>query len=312
MNKEFGAIILSPSCDNNCLFCGDIKTASENEIKEQEIKAFKNLEEFKKKGIKQIEISGCDPIEYENIAELIEYIKKDFDFVQLSAHGRNLSNKEFAKKLVDSGVDKLRIPIYGSNAETHDAVTRVKGSFNETLQGIKNIIELSPKLEMQLSTLIMQENKNDMINIINLIKSLGITDFYVTIPCISTIQESSYIPLKDIGPYVKEILDYSKKNKFPITIMEVPFCIFGFFDELIINTNLPPDLGENNQPPEEYRTNIKDMPSYRIKEKPEICNKCACTQFCGGFFKKDLDKYGVGALKPISLVEYISSLKANL
>ncbi|MCD6226803.1 MAG: hypothetical protein J7J93_03360 [Candidatus Aenigmarchaeota archaeon] len=54
MNSEWGAIILNPSCSNNCVFCtaGGHK-AKESDIRKQEINVAKNLIDFKKKQIKK-------------------------------------------------------------------------------------------------------------------------------------------------------------------------------------------------------------------------------------------------------------------
>jgi len=106
-SKSFGGVILSPGCINRCLFCSPSK-ASREEVREQATRVAKNLVEFKKKGIKKIEISGSDPIEYESIIPLVKYIKKmGFEFVQLSTHGRFLADEKFFNKLIQAGIDKL-------------------------------------------------------------------------------------------------------------------------------------------------------------------------------------------------------------
>lgn len=48
-----------------------------------------------------------------------------------------------------------------------------------------------------------------------------------------------------------------------------------------------------------YKTNIKDIPVYRIKIKLKICKKCFCNSVCDGFLKRDIEKFGIGDLKPI-------------
>ncbi|MCX6758945.1 MAG: radical SAM protein, partial [Candidatus Nealsonbacteria bacterium] len=132
--KNVGGVLINPFCSLFCLFCGGKKKVTSDEIKKQEIKVYKNLQDFKREGIKRIEISGSDPSEYEEIAELICYIKEEgFNYVQLSTNGVKLSDPSFLNKLVSSGVDELRIPIYGSNAKVHDSVTRTPGSFNKVV-----------------------------------------------------------------------------------------------------------------------------------------------------------------------------------
>ncbi len=294
------AIILSPSCGNSCLFCGSPRSKSKEEIKEEEINALKNVIDFRKQGLKGIEISGCDPIEYGKIAKLIRIIKENnFEHIMLSTHGRRLADRSFANEMIKSGVTKLRIPVYGSNSTIHDSITRASGSFEETLKGIQYILENS-SIKIRISCLIVQQNKEDLVNIIDLVNSLGIKDFTFSIPCIPSDEYvSHYIPIKDLGVFIKEVEQHAAKINFPLIFIEIPFCVFGESKSRIDNKCGPPNLGKYCQPTGRYKTHIKDMPSYRLKKKVSICDHCKASGICDGFFVKDIDKFGIGDLKPV-------------
>ncbi len=273
------------------------------EIKQQEQKIHENLLDFRRKGAARISISGSDPIEYKKIIPLIKRIKEQgFEFVKLSTHGRRLSDKRFLEEFVGSGIDQVRIPLYGSTAKVHDSVTCSEGSFDETLKGIQGLLE-KPQIQVQVSSLIARQNKGDLLNLIDLVSGMGIKDFYFSIPCIikNGDYSSFYIPIKDLAPIVREAYHYALEKKFDLHFWEIPFCVFGLIDrERINNTTSPPDLGKHCQPPERHRTNVKDLPSYRLKTKPEMCSGCECFGFCNGFFLNDFSVFGNGNLKPIA------------
>jgi len=298
--KEWGGVILSPCCKNTCFFCSPRKKIDKILLNKEKINVFKNLIDFKKKGVKKIEISGCDPIEYPYIFELVDYIKKlGFSEIQLSTHGRNFSNEEFVKKIELAGLTKVRIPLYGSTSEIHDATVGDKGGFKETIKGIRNLSKT--KIDIQISTLITAKNKNNLIQLADLIKGIGITDFYISVPLLSFSGDRSfYIPLKELKPYFKKIYDYSKKTNYDMQFFEIPFCILGFYDESMQNKIYPPDLGKYCQPMKMHKTNIKDIPAYRVKIKSKICDKCSCSSVCDGFFKKDFEEFGIKGLKPVT------------
>jgi MoaA/NifB/PqqE/SkfB family radical SAM enzyme len=304
--KTIGGIILNPGCSLSCVFCGGCKKPAESEMKEQSLKVYKNLEDLKEKGYKKITISGSDPIEYKYITELIRFIKEEegFEWVQLSTHGGRLANSSFLKKLILSGIDELRIPIYGSTAKIHDSVTQKKGSFDDIITGIKNLLKETSRVNIQISSLILKENKNDLLNIVNLIDKLGIKNLYFSIPCLvnnlSQDYSSFYIPFKNLGPYLKKLYKYALKVNDKIFFLEIPFCVFGAFNpKNIKNTSLPPNLGKYCQPPNIYKTSISDLPSYRVKKKIKICNNCRASSHCDGFFSNDINRYGIGNLKSI-------------
>ena len=300
MVKEYGGLIINPYCSNYCVFCRKIPKASLSELKKQEVSIAKNLVEFKKKGIKKIEISGADPIEYSKIVLLINYIKEaGFDFVQLSSHSKRLADKLFLDELMNSGIDKLRIPIYGPEARIHDSVTRTKGSFNATIRGIKKLSEKSSNIQIQITCLITQQNKNYLKEIISLVKELGIIDFYFSIPCVKNNNYSYYLPFKDLCPYVRNAYNYAAEIDYQVSFMEIPSCVFNIISDSINNMPLPPDHGNHCQTLKALRTSVKDLPSYRVKKKIKMCNICKVKDTCDGFFLNDIKKYGAGNLKPI-------------
>jgi MoaA/NifB/PqqE/SkfB family radical SAM enzyme len=301
MDKKTAGIIISPCCSLACVFCGGHNKSSEQEIKKQELNVYKNIQDFKQKGFERIAISGSDPIEYEEIIELIKYIKtQGFKWVQLSTHGNRMSNPVFLKKLINSGVDRLRIPIYGSNAKVHDSVTRTKGSFNKVMFGIRKILKDAPQINIQISCLVLKQNKNDLLNVVDFITNLGIENFYFSIPCLEEEPPSFYIPIKDLSPILNKLYKHVLKVNDNIRFLEIPFCVFGEFNlKNIGNMCYPPDLGKYNQPPERLKTSTLDLPSYRVKKKIEICKGCKAFNSCDGFFVNDIDKFGTGNLKKI-------------
>ena len=304
--KTTGGIILNPGCSLSCIFCGGARKRTELEIREQALAAYRNLKDLKEKGYKRIAISGSDPIEYEYITELIKYIKEDegFKWVQLSTHGTRLADPVFLKKLTNSGVDELRMPIYGSTAKIHDSVTKKRGSFNQITAGIKNLLKRTDRIRILISCLIMKQNKNDLLNIVDFVDRLGIKNFYFSIPClvprISGDYSSFYIPFKDLGGYLKKLYKHALRVNDKIFFLEIPFCAFGVFDPgHIRNVSGPPDLGKYCQPPQLYKTSVPSLPSYRLKKKVRMCKHCKASSRCDGFFCNDINRYGVGKLKPI-------------
>jgi len=307
--KDYGGIVLKPGCSNSCVFCGlpEMRktTVSSTEIRRQVVNSYKNLIDFKKQGIRNIVISGNDPLEYKRITQMIEYMKKTgFEFIQMATNGVRLSDNYFLDRFIKSGIDKLIIPLYGSNSKIHDSVTQTPGSFIRTLKGIKGILKKAADIKIQINSLILQQNKDNLLDLMDLVESkLNIKDINFSIPCITNCSYYSYyIPFKDLGPYVRKIYDYALKMNYKISFTEIPYCVFGYIDRARIdNAGLPPNLGKYCQPPKPVKTSIKDMPSYRLKRKIKMCKNCKASPFCDGFFINDIDRlFGTGDLKPLS------------
>ena len=307
IKNKFSGVIINPGCSLNCVFCGGHSRAPEIQLKKQEIGVYQNLQDFKARGVKGLSISGSDPIEYEKITELIKYIKDEgFTFIQLATNGTRLADPSFLESLISSGLSAIKIPLYGSEKKIHDAVTRTAGSFDDVIEGIKNLIKKAPEIEIKLTCLVLKQNKDDLFNIVDIATEMGIKNLSFSIPCLTEKDDSFYIPLKDLSPYFKKLYNYAFKINNKIMFIEIPFCVFDQFNMKNINNRVsPPALGQYNQPLEVVRTGIPNLPSYRLKKKIPACNDCRAFDYCDGFFVNDINRFGVGEIKPIK------SIKAN-
>jgi MoaA/NifB/PqqE/SkfB family radical SAM enzyme len=159
-----------------------------------------------------------------------------------------------------------------------------------------------PELKLQVSTLVTEQNKTDLSNIIDLMIDLKVSDYYMAQAMIKFNNDKVfwYLPLKDMGKYVLAAYQHASKKKFPLKFMEVPYCVFGFYDESIINNCLPPDHGSFCQPRKEVSSWVKDLPSYRVKIKIDMCGPCKYSHKCDGLIKNDVDRFGVDSLKAIN------------
>ena len=297
--ERMAALIISPYCDNNCVFCGSQPPISDHELNKLESELEQNIEYHLNAGFKNIELSGCDPGEYKAIHKLVKRLKdKGFKYVLLSTNGNRFSDYELAKKLVEKGLDAVKIPLYGSTADIHESVTRKKKSFEQAVNALKNFKNLG--IQVKINSLIVQQNKLDLFNLFNLMLNFtGWKNCIFSIPCLSQFSSPTnfYLPIKDLKEYITPLIHYGLINKkFPL-FAEIPFCSIGFYYPYLCKSSVPPRGLQ--QPPDMYKSDKKDIPNYRLKKKLEMCKGCSVADKCDGFFVNDADKYGTGDLKPV-------------
>lgn len=143
--KEF-YFNITYTCNSHCIFCAadhDISPIN-NIITLDMMKDLITFHQIQAGDI--VVLNGGEPTtnpEFINIISL--FSEKKISTIAYS-NGRNLSNYNYCRKLIEAGLNKISIPIFGFNSETHDYCTGVKNSFEETIAGIQNIIELRKKL----------------------------------------------------------------------------------------------------------------------------------------------------------------------
>lgn len=285
-DNKTGIIFIGQECSNRCVFCQNTfnKQLSAGELRRQEAKACKDLEDYQNEGCSSITITGSDPLGYKKLIPMVEYIKKlGFSDIILCTHGRVAQDDKIMEKLADAGISSFRIPLYGSNAKIHDSVTRSNGSFEETIKGIKSIKNIKKQVRLTIITAILNQNKDDIPRILKLAFSFKPDNFqFDTIYLYPSVRDiSSYVPYRDLGRHIKRAADYAYENNIKnIQFNDIPYCVFGFDSELVV---MPKHFAE--------------LKKWKIK--PEICNQCKLKGECDGFYFNDIKRFGTGGLKPI-------------
>lgn len=293
--ESIGGILLGPGCKNHCEFCVGGK-ASPQHMREKELGIARDILSYMKKGYDSIEISGGDPIEYDKIVGLVRYLKKcGFSRIMMSTHGRNLCDMDFAKDLISAGITLLRIPIYGVTSEVHDSVTRSPGSFEETIQGIKNVKKINPDVKLLLHTLILQENKETLFELYSFAKSFDCINFDIATLYLPKDTLSSYVPYKDMSRYLKV---FHNEQSNVLSFHEIPHCVFGKYNpSIVISTTY--DHGKYSQYMSSLKTPDPNVSVYRVKVKVDACDRCSCRDSCDGFLATDLDRFGTEWIRPL-------------
>ncbi len=162
-------LALTYHCNNNCIHCYNNRRDSEELSTEQWKKVLDILWEI---GIPHIVFTGGEPTMRDDLPELIAHAEKNGQITGLNTNGRKLKDKEYLEKLIASGLDHVQITLESLNPKTHELITRIPGSFEETLQGIKNAI--SSGIYLVTNTTIMAENKDEIIPTIEFLRDLGV------------------------------------------------------------------------------------------------------------------------------------------
>ncbi len=160
-------------CDNKCLHCYVGGPKEKQEMNTQEW-VFA-IDKLYKIGIPHVTFTGGEPTLREDLRDLIAHTQKIGLVSGLVTNGRRLKDEAYFKSLVEAGLDHVQITIESHNPKVHDRITGVKGSWNDTLQGLKNAIA-SPIYTVSNTTL-NQYNAKDITKTIDFLYSLGLKQF---------------------------------------------------------------------------------------------------------------------------------------
>ncbi|MFT4304433.1 MAG: radical SAM protein [Candidatus Woesearchaeota archaeon] len=167
MNKIF-YLDINNSCNNNCRGCAVDPSTSINNYKEfSYIK--KELLKGKTQGYNILHPVGGEPTLHPNLVKILSTANKIYDKIAITSNGRRFSYYSYAQKFKNLNVD-FNISLGGPNEKIHDTWTNSKGSFNETIKGIKNIKHMNKKL--CLNIILWKQSSKVLMDFIDLINEI--------------------------------------------------------------------------------------------------------------------------------------------
>ncbi len=311
LNKPSDQVFLAMlgfSCNNNCIMC--TTKPKEKNYKDRTIQEIlDDLQEGIKQGFRRVEFTGGEPTIREDILDLIKFAKDlGYEDIALSTNGRMLNYDDFAKKLIENGLGRINFSLYGHNAKIHDAVTRTPKSFEQTIQGIKNIQKF-PEVIIIVNTVVSQLNhlhlvdmgkfvlslKIKFFNILDLIPDGYAKDFYKTLA----------VRINDLSEALNDLENILNKFNL-VTFFDFPLCLFKPGIKNNLHTAFITAEGRKNiakqvgYKPVRFKKKENDIYTDIHKERINTCVKCKFYKECGGIWKDYLDLYGQKEIMALS------------
>ena len=160
-------------CQNNCLHCYAGGPHETPELTTEEWKSVINR--LHQIGVFILTFTGGEPTLREDLPELLLYAQEKGMVTGLITNGRRLKDKAYVKNLEKTGLDFIQVTLESHKPEIHDLITATKGSWKETVRGIRNIIPT--QIYATTNTTLSKYNAPDFLDTIDLLKSLRVAAF---------------------------------------------------------------------------------------------------------------------------------------
>jgi MoaA/NifB/PqqE/SkfB family radical SAM enzyme len=299
------AVILGYQCNNYCKFCycADKREAAIPPLKTKEAKRV--LEEGRARGSTFVDFLGGEPTIRNDLVELITYARElGYSDISITTNGRMLANKEYAKELIDAGLNQAIFSIHGHKPELHDYLVSTKGAFKQVTQGMKNMKMLKPDFFIATNTVMLKPNVKHLPKIAELCISLGSRSLEFIFP---HPRGNAYRNFDKLVPHLEElILPIRKtiavgiKHKVSHVMMRyVPMCYMfgclGYLSEYVAKSTLK----EQHIGPEFQDLNVEKGRATVGRIKGPQCFGCKHYKECEGIFVEYAEKRGFGELIPM-------------
>ncbi len=269
-------IYIGYHCNNNCIFCSEadgyleaLKIKTTDQVK-KEIIAARQQYNF-------INFMGREPTLRNDFIDIIKFAQQQhFEQIGFTTNGRMLAYPEFTQRILRTGINQVAISLIGNNHIIHDKQTQVKGSFMQTIHGIKNVIKFKdPDTSLLINIPLNKLNYLSLKPSLDLLVKLGVREINIlfVFPLSERSQNKNIImSMSKLGAHVfKVIKPYLQNPNLKILLVEFLPC------------SLPKEARQLFFPCLE-----KNPEKIRIP----LCSQCSYKGKCDGVLKNYIDLYG--------------------
>ncbi len=206
---------VTSACNLKCRHCSANAVNTANDLTTGE--ALDTIDKLADMGVTILAFSGGEPLMRKDIFKLAKITADHGIFAAMATNG-TLMTEAVADKLKDSGVEYLQISLDGASPDTHDTFRGVPGSFQRTLQGVKNAV--SRDFFVNISTTVTKLNYQEVPKILDLCEALQV-DWFMFYNFIPTGRGHEILDL-DLSPREREDLLktlYLRNKESPISLL---------------------------------------------------------------------------------------------
>lgn len=263
-------IFMTGNCNSNCIMC----PASDYERKENYGDRRDIIREYISMlppDLKNYVVTGGEPTMNPGLfLDVMQELAVRFPKAEalLLSNGRSMSVCSFVEKMLEHCPPFLTvaIPLHASTAELHDRITNAKGSFEQTMKGIHNLLNKGVSVEIRI--VVSKLNRDSITELCS----------FITNTC-SRVLRVNFIGLEVRGNcYTNRDITYiSPRQSFQSAKNGI---------KLLIASGI--DVGLYNYPlccvDEGYRFLCKrSISPEKVRYAPD-CEECTVRSYCGGLF----------------------------
>jgi radical SAM protein with 4Fe4S-binding SPASM domain len=146
---------LTYRCNERCVHCY-LDHDDHGEMTTTEIKEL--LDQMADAGVFYLTVSGGEIMMRRDFFEILEHARLRTFCIKLKTNGVLIRKKE-AQRLRELGVESVQISIYSHRPEVHDAITKMPGSFRQSIEAVRLLRK--HRIHVDMANVLMIHNVHD-------------------------------------------------------------------------------------------------------------------------------------------------------
>lgn len=164
-------LVLTYACDNTCAHCY-VAEDHKGKISMEPADWRRVMDILWEVGVPHVTFTGGEATLHPHLRGLIEYAEDLGLVTGLLTNGRKLADKDYLAGLVEAGLDHVQITLESHDEAVHDAMVGVEGAWKQTVQGVRNALELP--LYVLTNTTLTKRNVGGLEQTVEFLAELGL------------------------------------------------------------------------------------------------------------------------------------------
>lgn len=195
-------LMLTKRCNLSCKFCNfPFRNYRAKDMTRED--AFRVIIQAANLGIKDLEITGGEPLLHPELFEIIDYAMSKSMLVHITTNGLLLSRS--IEQIVSSKPKTICVSVDGQEG-THDELRGLGGCYKKVLEGIEMLQRRVPDIVITVSFVVTNKNVHELDGVYNYFKGKGIKVYFWPVNNQPQFYLTSKLEKKNYVDFVKKLL----------------------------------------------------------------------------------------------------------
>lgn len=156
-------------CNHLCTFCYNSPNGQREMTTPQIFEALRKIAEF---GVLYVTLTGGEALCHKDFFKIAKEARRLGMALRIYSNGYLMADKGMVRKIKELNPVEVEISLHGARAETHEALTHIKGSFQKTVQALQNLVDAGIKVNLKCP--ITRLNQDELYGVREIADRLGL------------------------------------------------------------------------------------------------------------------------------------------
>jgi sulfatase maturation enzyme AslB (radical SAM superfamily) len=300
-------------CNEHCVFCASDLTNTlggagvRNQLTLDELRSW--IEEDRPRRGDEVLLAGGEPTLHRHFFEIVSEFAACCKRITVFTNGVKLADVNYAQRAIEAGVSRFEVAFFGATAQTHDAITRRRGSFEDTIAGINNLFAAGrrgqPAVVVRL--LVARHCYRELADIVRAVcrQAPRVRQFSINRLILSdnAAAADAMVSWSEAAAAINEATALMREYGCDVCFWPVPLCVFHGDNRTYVESEIRRQLRRASKPsrfryldPLVAAGTTGGKSSRAARAQPDVCSSCRYDRVCLGVEDWYFSRFGTDGL----------------